>query len=54
MQVIVIKLVMQACSMSPLFVLDEIDLMSEKDKQKEILYLITHCPENYMATFCRS
>jgi Cdc6-like AAA superfamily ATPase len=32
-----------------IFILDEIDLMSEKDKQKEILYLISRCPQNYMA-----
>ena len=32
-----------------IFVLDEIDLMSEKDRQKEILYLISRSPNNYMA-----
>jgi Cdc6-like AAA superfamily ATPase len=31
------------------FILDEIDLMSEKDKNKDILYLISRCPNNYMA-----
>jgi len=31
------------------FILDEIDLMSEKDRQKEILYLISRSPQNYMA-----
>jgi len=31
------------------FVLDEIDLMSEKDKHKDILYLISRSPNNYMA-----
>jgi len=29
-------------------VLDEIDLMSEKDKRKEILYLLSRHPNNYM------
>jgi len=32
-----------------IFILDEIDLMSEKDRKKEILYLISRSPENYMA-----
>jgi archaeal cell division control protein 6 len=31
------------------FVLDEVDLMSEKDKHKDILYLISRSPNNYMA-----
>jgi len=31
------------------FILDEIDLMSEKDRQKEILYLISRSSQNYMA-----
>ena len=31
------------------FILDEIDLMSEKDRRKEILYLISRSPQNYMA-----
>ena len=31
------------------FILDEIDLMGEKDRQKEILYLISRSPQNYMA-----
>ena len=31
------------------FILDEIDLMSDKDRQKEILYLISRSPQNYMA-----
>jgi Cdc6-like AAA superfamily ATPase len=29
-------------------ILDEIDFMSEKDRHKEILYLMSRCPENYM------
>jgi len=32
-----------------IFILDEIDLMSEKDKNKDILYLISRSPNNYMA-----
>ena len=32
-----------------IFILDEIDLMSEKDRQKEILYLISRSTQNYMA-----
>ena len=31
------------------FILDEVDLMSDKDKQKDILYLISRSPKNYMA-----
>jgi len=31
------------------FVLDEVDLISEKDKYKDILYLISRSPRNYMA-----
>lgn len=31
------------------FVLDEVDLMSEKDKHKDILYLISRSANNYMA-----
>jgi Cdc6-like AAA superfamily ATPase len=31
------------------FVLDEVDLMSDKDKHKEILYLISRSQNNYMA-----
>jgi Cdc6-like AAA superfamily ATPase len=31
------------------FILDEVDLLSGKDKQKEILYLISRSPNNYMA-----
>jgi Cdc6-like AAA superfamily ATPase len=31
------------------FVLDEVDLMSEKDKNKDILYLISRSTNNYMA-----
>jgi len=31
------------------FVLDEVDLMSEKDKNKDILYLISRSSNNYMA-----
>jgi cell division control protein 6 len=31
------------------FVLDEVDLISEKDKHKDILYLISRSPNNYMA-----
>ena len=31
------------------FVLDEVDLISEKDKNKDILYLISRSPNNYMA-----
>jgi Cdc6-like AAA superfamily ATPase len=31
------------------FVLDEIDLISDKDRQKDILYLISRSPNNYMA-----
>lgn len=31
------------------FVLDEIDLLSEKDRSKEILYLISRSSQNYMA-----
>ncbi len=31
------------------FVLDEVDLMSDKDKHKDILYLISRSPNNYMA-----
>jgi len=31
------------------FVLDEVDLMSEKDKNKDILYLISRSQNNYMA-----
>lgn len=30
-------------------ILDEVDLMSEKDKHKDILYLISRSPNNYMA-----
>ncbi len=29
-------------------VLDEVDFISEKDRNKEILYLTSRCPENYM------
>lgn len=29
-------------------ILDEVDLMSDKDRQKEILYLISRSPQNYM------
>jgi len=29
-------------------VLDEVDFISEKDRHKEILYLVSRCPENYM------
>ena len=29
-------------------VLDEIDFISEKDRHKEVLYLMSRCPENYM------
>lgn len=29
-------------------ILDEVDFMSEKDPHKEILYLASRCPENYM------
>jgi len=32
-----------------IFVLDEVDLISEKDKNKDILYLISRSPNNYMA-----
>jgi len=31
------------------FVLDEVDLMSDKDKHKDILYLVSRSPSNYMA-----
>ncbi len=31
------------------FILDEVDLMSEKDKHKDILYLVSRSPNNYMA-----
>ncbi len=31
------------------FILDEVDMMSEKDKHKDILYLISRSPNNYMA-----
>jgi Cdc6-like AAA superfamily ATPase len=31
------------------FVLDEVDLMSDKDKHKDILYLLSRSPRNYMA-----
>jgi cell division control protein 6 len=31
------------------FVLDEVDLMSDKDKHKDILYFISRSPNNYMA-----
>jgi Cdc6-like AAA superfamily ATPase len=31
------------------FILDEVDLISEKDKNKEILYLLSRSPNNYMA-----
>jgi len=31
------------------FVLDEVDLISEKDRHKDILYLISRSPNNYMA-----
>ena len=31
------------------FVLDEVDLISEKDRHKDILYLISRSPKNYMA-----
>jgi len=31
------------------FILDEVDLMSDKDKHKDILYLISRSPNNYMA-----
>ena len=31
------------------FVLDEVDLMSDKDKHKDVLYLISRSPNNYMA-----
>ena len=31
------------------FILDEVDLMSEKDKHKDILYLISRSPNYYMA-----
>jgi Cdc6-like AAA superfamily ATPase len=31
------------------FILDEVDLMSEKDRHKDILYLISRSPNNYMA-----
>jgi len=30
------------------FILDEIDLMSDKDRHKDILYLISRSPNNYM------
>jgi cell division control protein 6 len=30
------------------FILDEVDLMSEKDRHKDILYLISRSPNNYM------
>ena len=30
------------------FILDEIDLMSEKDRRKDILYLLSRSPNNYM------
>ena len=29
-------------------VIDEVDFISEKDRHKEILYLMSRCPENYM------
>jgi len=32
-----------------IFILDEVDLMSEKDKHKDILYLVSRSPNNYMA-----
>jgi len=31
------------------FVLDEVDLMSDRDKHKDILYLLSRSPANYMA-----
>jgi Cdc6-like AAA superfamily ATPase len=31
------------------FVLDEVDLMSDKDRRKDILYLLSRSPRNYMA-----
>ncbi len=31
------------------FVLDEVDLMSDKDKRKDILYFLSRSPNNYMA-----
>jgi len=31
------------------FVLDEVDLMSDKDKHKDILYFVSRSPNNYMA-----
>jgi cell division control protein 6 len=31
------------------FILDEVDLMSDKDKHKDILYLLSRSPGNYMA-----
>ena len=30
------------------FILDEVDLMSDKDRHKDILYLISRSPNNYM------
>jgi Cdc6-like AAA superfamily ATPase len=32
-----------------IFILDEVDLISEKDKNKDILYLISRSPNSYMA-----
>ena len=40
------------CATQPgkqVFVLDEVDLLSEKDRSKEILYLISRSSQNYMA-----
>jgi ATP-dependent Clp protease ATP-binding subunit ClpA len=35
---------------SPLiFILDEVDLLSEKDRHKDLLYLLARSPHNYMA-----
>ena len=42
---------MQLCQQYPgktIFVLDEVDLISDKDKNMEILYRISRSPENYM------
>lgn len=42
----------QFCQQHPgktIFVLDEVDLVSDKDNQMEILYRISRSPENYMA-----
>jgi cell division control protein 6 len=40
------------CAANPgrtVLVLDEVDLISDKDRQKDILYLISRSPNNYMA-----